>query len=114
MLDFVAAATKYEVRGTKSSASGACKSFPLLEDGGHVHENEQEEVPRGGELELPAVDLELPREALAAACQVLSVFGLAKHDVRDVNWVEGFHIALDGHSQGHQQPAPPPLPPLAR
>jgi len=128
-----------------ATADPSCPPFPLLEeDGGHIHEQEQE-VPRGAELELPTVDLEAPGEALAAACRGLGVFRLANHGVpaalsarlfataraalagapfsdkraqpgyfwgtpalslrvRDVNWVEGFHVAL-GVVPGHQQPA---------
>ncbi|XP_066333056.1 gibberellin 2-beta-dioxygenase 8-like isoform X1 [Miscanthus floridulus] len=132
-----------ESQATAATADPSCPPFPLLEeeDGGHINEQEQE-VPRGAELELPTVDLEAPGEALAAACRGLGVFRLANHGVpaalsarlfataratlaeapfsdkraqpgyfwgtpalslrvRDVNWVEGFHVAL-----GDQQSAP--------
>ena len=116
-------------------ADPSCPPFPLLEEGQHEREEERQ-VPHGGELELPTVDLEAPGEALAAACRRLGVFRLANHGVpaelsarlfavardllgrapfhdkqaqpgyfwgtpalsslrvRDVNWVEGFHLAL--------------------
>lgn len=140
-----------ESQAAATAADPSCPPFPLLEeeDGGHIHDHEQEqEVPYGGELELPTVDLEAPGQALAAACREFGVFRLANHGVpaalsarlfataraalaeapfsdkraqpgyfwgtpallslrvRDVNWVEGFHVALGDQ----QQPAlTPPL-----
>jgi len=121
-------------------ADPSCPPFPLLEEEGQ-HEREEEQVPHGGDLELPTVDLEAPGEALAAACRRLGVFRLANHGVpaelsarlfavardllgrapfhdkqaqpgyfwgtpalsslrvRDVNWVEGFHLALGPDQQ---------------
>ncbi|XP_062233732.1 gibberellin 2-beta-dioxygenase 5-like [Phragmites australis] len=122
---------------TTPMADPSCPPFPLLEEEGqHEHEQrEEQELPHGGELELPTVDLEAPGEALEAACLRLGVFRLANHGVpaglsarlfalardltgrtpfedkqaqpgyfwgtpalslrvRDVNWVEGYHVAL--------------------
>jgi hypothetical protein len=121
--------------------SSSCPPFPLLEDElEQRRHHEHEELPHGGEMEVPTVDLESPGEALAAACRRLGVFRLANHGVpadlsarlfalardllgrrpfrekqawagyfwgtpaltlrvKDVNWVEGFHVAL-----GQQRP----------
>ncbi|OEL32703.1 Gibberellin 2-beta-dioxygenase 8 [Dichanthelium oligosanthes] len=130
-------------------ADPSCPPFPLLEEEEGQHEQEEEPVPHGGELELPTVDLEAPGEALAAACQHLGVFRLGNHGVpgdlsarlfalardllgrapfedkqaqpgyfwgtpalaalrvRDVNWVEGFHVPLVV-AQHHRPTACPP------
>ncbi|PAN26075.1 hypothetical protein PAHAL_4G345400 [Panicum hallii] len=146
--------------GTESPAATAaaamadpsCPPFPLLEEEGQHEREEEENVPHGGELELPTVDLEAPGEALAAACRRLGVFRLANHGVpadlsarlfavardllgrapfhnkqaqpgyfwgtpalsslrvRDVNWVEGFHLTL---GRDHQPTAAASSPDLA-
>ncbi|CAN6208935.1 unnamed protein product [Urochloa humidicola] len=119
-------------------ADPSCPPFPLLglEEEGDHEQHEHDEVPHGGELEIPTVDLESPGESLPAACRRLGVFRLANHGVpaelsarlfavardllcrapfrdkqampgyfwgtpalsalrvRDVNWVEGFHVPL--------------------
>ncbi|CAN6215333.1 unnamed protein product [Urochloa humidicola] len=137
----------------------SCPPFPLLNEEGQHENHEEEEVPHGGELELPTVDLEAPGEALAAACRRLGVFRIANHGVpadlsarllalardllcrapfedkqalpgyfwgtpalsklhvRDVNWVEGFHVPLlaaPGQQQEHRPAAAAELADLAR
>lgn len=124
-----------------AAADPTCPPFPLLEEEDtekhreHDDEQRKEDLPHGGEMEVPTVDLEAPGEALAAACRRLGVFRLANHGVpadlsarlfalardllgrtpfqekqaqpgyfwgtpalplrvKDVNWVEGFHVAL--------------------
>ncbi|KAL6606300.1 hypothetical protein ACP70R_041953 [Stipagrostis hirtigluma subsp. patula] len=135
------------------AADPTCPPFPLLEEDeeGHGEEKQQEvEVPYGGELELPTVDLEAPGEALAAACRRLGAFRLANHGVpaelsarlfaaardelgrasfeakqarpgyfwgtpalslrvRDVNWVEGFHLDLGRRPTADDPSSPPPF-----
>ncbi|XP_034589139.1 gibberellin 2-beta-dioxygenase 8 [Setaria viridis] len=164
-LSFSLGSEKVVVRPTEGAiemaaamADPSCPPFPLLAEEGHHEQHEHQEVPHGGELEVPMVDLQAPGEALAAACRRLGVFRLANHGVpgdlsarlfalardllgrapfldkqaqpgyfwgtpalsslrvRDVNWVEGFHVALAGQQQHRPvtaAAAPPPSDDLA-
>ncbi|KAJ1257728.1 hypothetical protein BS78_10G018800 [Paspalum vaginatum] len=105
----MAAASGSPATTTAMDADPSCPPFPLLEDDGGLQEEEQQECPHGGELELPTVDLESPGEALASACRQFGVFRLANHGAPGSLSARLFALARDRLSRApfHDKQAQP-------